>query len=288
MKTVTRFAVFLLITLTLMTSVIHAQRRPPESERGAIVRVVTRWNSSCSGDDLRSFDNMVDNWYDDITSDREHGSRAWWRDGFYENGNIVDSDFTDPDVVSWGNDLGDDRVDEADAILVGLHGRQGTGNQWDACVRVDEPGAGNCWSWQGHMRFGDEDLEFLHLVSCHSMNQDVWDEWLDSFEGLHQADGFHGITYVSRFYGHRYTGFSDDAFDTSIASSWVDNLYKYKWRNRNMCPVARGVGFDRPDLWDRMDHEQYDWVYSDPVGADQAGTIWISGCNPRGASALPD
>ena len=291
MKTVTRIAVALLITLTLMTSVIHAQRVPPETERGALVRVVTRWNSNCSADDLRRMDNMVDDWYDDITDDRNppwgHGDRAWWRDGFYENGNIVDSDFTDPDIVAWGNDCGDDHVDEPDAILVGLHGSQGTGNRWNAHVRVDEPGSGNCVSWQGHMQFGDCDLEFLHLVSCHSMNHDVWEEWLDSFNRLHQVDGFHGVTYATSTYGHRYKSFSDDAFNTSIANSWVDNLYKYRLRNRNMCRVALGVGDTSTDLWDRMDHEQYDRVYSDPAGAIRAGTIYISGCDPRGASALP-
>ncbi len=285
MKTVTYSAI--LVVFALIASMTYGQAPPSWSEQGAIVRVVTRWDGGCTGDNRRRWDNMIDGWYDDITDAGRHGDRAWWKDGFYENGNIVDSDFTDPDVVAWGNDRAQDRVDEADVIMVGLHGSPGTGGRWDAAVRVDEPGAGNCKSWQNHMRLGDYDLEFLHLSSCHSMNQEVWAEWHSSFQGLHQVNGFHGVMYVTSLYDHRYEGFSDDAFDISIADSWLDNLYKYRRSGRNQCPVARVVGFGAADTWDRMDHEQYDWVYPDPVGAGTWGTIWPSECNPRGAPALP-
>lgn len=284
MKTATRIVVCLLIALTVTTSVAHGQRNPPDSERGAIVRVVSQWNSSCDASNREDWDNMVDNWYDDLTED--HGGSSWWRDGFYHNGNIVDSDFVDCDRRDWGNDCGSDRADEPDALLVGLHGAQGTGNRWNASVRVDEPGDGNCVSWQGHMWF-DLDLEFLHLSSCHSMNHDVWPEWGDSFVRLHQTDGFHGVMYVTRFYSHRYEGFADDSFDTSMANAWVDNLYAYRWRGKNQCPVARGVGNGRENLWDRMDHERYNWVYDDPIGWNWSGYVYPERCDPRGASALP-
>jgi hypothetical protein len=271
--------------------VICAQGPPVSGEKGALVLVVTRWNSSCDADNRRRWDNMIDGWYDDITDDREtpwgHGGNSWWKDGFYENGNIVDSDFTDSRIVAWGNDDCDDCVDEGDAVMIGLHGSNGTGGRWNAHVRVDETGAGNCVSWQGHMLFGDYDLEFLHLSSCHSADFDVWSEWGDSFDGLHQMDGFHGVMYVTSLYDHRYEGFSDDAFNTSIADSWVDNLYKYRSRHRNQCPVAIGVGNGASDLWDRMDNEQYDWVYHDPDVWTHQGRIWIEDCDPRGAGTLP-
>jgi hypothetical protein len=235
---------------------------------------------------LRGWNNMVNNWYYNLTED--HGRGSWLKDGFYHNGNIVDSDFTDPDLVSWGNDFASDRNDEPDALLVGLHGgKNDPDGRWVASVRRNEPGEGNCGAYQGHMKLGDEDLEFLHLSSCHSMNHNVWEEWLDTFSRLHQVDGYHGVSYVFRTYGHRYGSFADDSFDTSIANAWVDNLYKYRARNKSQCPVALGAGTDQTNLWDRLDHERYNWVFPDQSSNNQAGTIWVAGCDPRGASALP-
>lgn len=288
-----RFTFVLFVVLAPMPPGVWGQSPPPERERAALVRVVTQWDSSCDASNRYGWGTMLNDWYEDITDSRRtpwgHGTRAFWRDGFYQNGSIVDSDFTDPGAVAWGNDFAEDRVDEPDAILVGLHGSPGTGDRWNAHVREDEAGDGNCVSWQGHMRLGNEDLEFLHLSSCHSMNEEVWwDEWQSSFHRLHQVNGFHGVSYVARAYGHRYGGFADDAFEISIADAWIDNLYKYRSRGRNMCPVARGVGFGTADLWNRMDHERYDWVFSDPDGAYAMGVVYISGCDPSGAPALPD
>lgn len=273
-----------LITLTsgALADPMYGQTHPPDWEREALVRVVSWWNSDCDATNVLSLDNMVDDWYDSITDDDEHGDRAWLEDGFYHNGNIVDSDFTDPDIVTWGQDFESDHADEPDAVLVGLHGGVGTDGRWDALVRVDEPGAGNCTSWQGHMRFGDSDLEFLHMVSCHSMNQNVWElEWQSSFDRLHQAEGFHGVTRASRFYAHRYESFADDGFDSSIAQAWIDHLYKNKSRaNRDMCPVARVHGLGPTEAEARITDESYDWVFPDPIpGTGTAVVIYVSGCD---------
>jgi hypothetical protein len=120
------------------------------------------------------------------------------------------------------------------------------------------------------------------------MNRDVWwPEWSSSFVRLHQVDGFHGVMWIAYRYAHRYGSFADDSFDTSIANSWIDNLYIYRSRGESQCPVARGVGSSRADLWDRMDHERYNWVYDDPTGWNWSGATWTTGCDPSGASALP-
>ena len=275
---------------------IDAQSVPGESEKGALVICITQWNGGCgtTDDNRTSWDNMVDGWYDDITDDAStpwgHSAKAWWRDGFRQNGTIVDSDFTDASIVSWGDDSDDDNVDEPDACMVALHGGESSDNlRWYGLVRVDESGDGNCYAWQGHMALGDSDLEFLHLSSCNSMNEDVWwGEWQESFDGLHQINGFHGIMWINSTYRGRYEDFSDDAFDISIADSWVDNLYKYRVAGENMCPVSRGVGYSENSLWTRMDHEEYDWVYSDPDGAGWMGVVYIKGCNPKGEPALPN
>lgn len=286
--------VFAFLPWILLTdSVAFGQSNPSLGERGALVRVVTRWNSSCSGSTRSAWDNMVDGWYDDLTNSSSlpsgHGPRAWVRDGFYKNGNIVDSDFTDDDAVTWGNDDGPDRVDEPDACMVALHGGEWNNLRWFGRVRVNEAGSGNCNAYQAHIILGDYDLEFLHMSSCHSMDQDVWwPEWSGTFDGLHQINAFHGIMWIGSTYRSRYKHFADDAFDIPIAEAWLDNLYiSWVWGHQQ-CPVSRGAGIGSTDLWNRMDHEEYDFVYSDPDTPTAHGVIYLKGCDPKDDPPLPN
>jgi hypothetical protein len=288
----THRGVILATVAVLATGWLQAAE-PDFSEKGALVRVITRWNSDCVATNISAWDDMVRPWYTDITNDDPrpdgHAGKAWWRDGFYWNGNIVDSDFTDPDVVAWGNDDADDRMDEPDAALVAMHGSEDPNDlRWRAKVRVDEPGDGNCRAYQGHMRFGDTDLEFLHLSSCHSMDQDQWGRWNVSFQRVHQVDGFHGVMYISDGWGDLYRDFSDDAFDDPISEAWMDNLYDeafWPWED-DQCPVARGAGSTENDAWSRTDHEEYDNVFSDPAST-YAALVFIGGCDPFDDPALP-
>ncbi|MBN1818082.1 MAG: thrombospondin type 3 repeat-containing protein [Sedimentisphaerales bacterium] len=272
-----------------------AFHRPPESEKGALVKVVTTWNSSCSGNNVEAWDNMVRGWYDDITNPWPtpigHWDRAWWKDGFYHNGNIVDSGFADPSLVSWGRDYLDDTgIDEPDALMVALHGGVSDDGRWFGRVRVDESGSGNCNAYQGHMEL-DLDLEFLHLSSCNSMNRPVWwgNGWSSSFKRVRQIDGFHGWMWISTSFTGRYKDFADDSFDSGgIAMAWMDNLYINNVSGSDdECPCARGVGATESDLWNRMFHEQYDWQADSDPTPNVHGIIYIRNCDPSGESPLP-
>jgi len=295
MKHILTLVVAFALTAPMVAS---AQSTPSSGEKGALVRVISKWNDDCSADNRTSWDNMCDAWYDDITDTRStpqgHGSRAWWRDGFYQNGNISDDDFVDPRVWSWGNDDLDDRSDEADALLVGMHGGEQSnfGNDYFGAVRSDNAcgTACNCTTAQQHMRFGDLDLEFLHFSSCFSMDWADRDEWELSFDGVHQINGFHGIMWISTSYNGRYSGFSDDAFNISICESWVDNQYNggFWTGGHDHCPVSRVAGNSSAEINDRLWEEEYDRVYSEPNSPSHFGTMWIGGCDPKEKGALPN
>ncbi|MBN1125939.1 MAG: thrombospondin type 3 repeat-containing protein [Sedimentisphaerales bacterium] len=287
--------ILLLVIVFSYCATAGAFHRPPESEKGALVKVVTTWNSSCSGNNVESWDNMVRGWYNDITNPWPtpigHWDRAWWKDGFYHNGNIVDSDFADPSIVSWGRDYLDDTgIDEPDALMVGLHGGVSDDGRWFGRVRVDESGSGNCNAYQGHMEL-DSDLEFLHLSSCNSMNRPVWwgNGWSTSFKRVRQIDGFHGWMWISTSFTGRYKDFADDGFDScGIAMAWIDNLYINNVSgSEDECPCARGVGATESDLWNRMFHEQYDWQADSDPTPNVHGIIYIRNCDPAGESPLP-
>jgi hypothetical protein len=277
---------------------------PPQSERGAYVRAVSMWDypagsKHCDGSARPSWDGMAMGWYYDLTNGypapNGHGSRAWWRDGTQRDGYIVDSQFVDPDLQSWGKDYMDDKADEPDALMVTMHGGNAFDGRWIGTVRVNEYGddgtLNNCGAYQGHMEFGDTDLEFLHLSSCTSMDQDDWyPNWASSFKGVHQIDGFHGIMYINEGYIDDYRDFSDDAFDTSIGISWVENLYDFRSAGQNQCPVALGAGVGangQSSAWDRLVHERYDNVYADPTTPTWYGVVWVGGCDPKSGFPLP-
>lgn len=283
-----------LLTVTLCSIVFAGFQQPPSGEKGALVKAITHWNSSCSGGQRDDWAYMVNGWYDEITnplpSPWGHGSRAWWKDGAFTNGSIVDSDFADLSLQTWGRDWVDDTgIDEPDALMVALHGGVSSDGRWYGRVRVDEAGTGNCNAYQGDMEL-DYDLEFLHLSSCNSMNRPVWfgSGWSSSFKKLRQINGFHGYMWIWSPYRPRYTDFADDAFDTSIAMAFIDNLYipDVDGPGTDECPCSRGVGATSADLWNRMFHEQYDWTYDTDPTPNVHGVIYLIGCDPAGESPL--
>jgi hypothetical protein len=290
---------------------------PSVPEREAVVRVVSQWDLSCEASNRSSWDNMVRAWYDEITNPLPlpwgHAPFNWLADGFYHNiwfefygqipvlRYIVDSDFTDTAQVAWGKDNWNDRPDDVDACMVAFHGTNAnTDGRWCGEVIVDEPGGGNCWTYQGHMEFGDVDLEFLHLSSCTSMSSDDWHpKWSSSFKGVHQIDGFHGIMYIYSDWPPKYRAFARDAFYMPIALAWLDNLYVYRCiiksqdpitvQRKDQCPVARGVGVGangQADCWNRMYNESYINVLSDPNNPTWHGVIYINKCEAVNATPL--
>ena len=249
---------------------------------------ITTWDAGCSGGTRTSWDDMGDAWYDEITDNSwsggsGHGYQAYTRDRRLIDGNIADSWFTDRSLINFGNDTA--FLDEGDAAMVCTHGSEISG-RWAGTMRINEKGGGNCKAWQNHMELGDVDLEFLHLSSCFSLDDNQWPfEWLDSFKGLHQVNGFHGVMWINIWRTAHYQSFARDAFETSIAAAWLDNLYEPGAAGADdQCPVAYGSGASEADLWYRMGNERYNRVFSDPK-AYWWGAIYMGGCDPNGEDA---
>ena len=254
---------------------------------------ITTWDDDCSGAARGSWDDMVDAWYDRLTVLPWYLSfLEWSRSGRQADGDIVDSFFADSTVAHpWGEDF--NNTDDADAVMIAMHGGNDSGDhRWYGTVRVDEPGTGDCEAYQGDMVFGDKDLEFLHLSSCNSMDyEDWWSEWSSSFDGLHQADGFHGVMWISSSYPTYYEDFALDALFMGMGDAWLDNLYiKDISGTDDQCPVARNVGSSSLDSLFRMDLEGYFIVGTDPLGLGVTRNHrarYIPGCDPNSEDPLP-
>jgi hypothetical protein len=228
---------------------------------------------------------MIDAWYQQLTNHSWYPSWSWNAFGRRVDDTLVDSDFADCSL-SWGNDCSN--TDNCDALMVGLHGgNTSDDHRWMGYVRVDETGIGNCFADQANQIFGNTDLEFLHLSSCVSMDQeDWWNEWNSSFDGLHQVDGFHGVMWIHSWLPDYYADFAADAVWISIADAFIDNLYINNISDSyDQCPVARNVGSDSSDSRDRMDNERYNNVFpTDPPGLGVSRNHrarYILGCDPK-------
>jgi len=284
-KTLTAAAICAAMTPVVMTSSAHAL----EAKSYAI----TTWNAGCSGSTRNWWDNMADAWYDEITNDgfsffgwciSGHCGDAFSRDGQQVNGNFVNSQFADSSVVSWGRDHV--HMDEGDAAMIALHGFE-SGNVYGGRVRVNEPGGGDCNIMRSEMEAGDQDLEFLHLSSCQSMDDNQWSSWWQGFGRLHQVNGFHGWMWIGSGLVNDYKDFADDAFSSTISNSWLDNMYVPNISGSDdQCPVSYAVGANSSDTWSRMGSERYNNVHSDPASIGYWGVTFISGCDPAAETVI--
>lgn len=77
-----------------------------------------------------------------------------------------------------------------------------------------------------------------------------------------------------------YEDFADDAFDISIGLAWMENMH------RDQCPIAYAVGADSNDCFDRLTHERYNNVYSDPESIGYYCYYYYPGCDPDCESAF--
>jgi len=266
---------------------------PAHARQEAKMYAVTTWNAGCSGGTRDSWDDMADGWYDAITDSGfsflgwcmwGHCSDYFSRDGRQSNGSVVNSKFADASVVTWGNDT--PRLDDADAALVAWHGAE-SGNVYQGSMRVDESGNGDCTLRRDEMQVGDSDLEFLHLSSCQSMDDNQWSDWWRAFGGAHQVNGFHGLMWISSSFVGDYEDFADDAFDNTIADAWLDNLYRADISGSDdQCPVSYAVGANAADTWSRIGTERYNRVLSDPTRIGYWGVIFISGCDPASETVI--
>jgi hypothetical protein len=254
---------------------------------------VTVWDAGCGGSTRNWWDNMADAWYNEITNKgwsflgwciSGHCGDAYSKDGRQVNGNIVNSQFADINEVAWGNDTL--HLDEGDAVMVAWHGSE-SGNVYQGSMRVNEAGGGDCALRRDEMEIGDSDLEFLHLSSCQSMDDNQWSSWWRAYGRAHQVDGFHGWMWIGSGLVNDYRDFADDAFSDTIANAWLDNMYVPNISgDDDQCPVAHAVGANSADMWNRIGTEQYDNVHSDPSSIGYWGVTWITPCDPAAADEI--
>ena len=255
----------------------------------------------CGGADRGSWDNMVDAWYEEM-DDRGHT-----RDGEFYDGNMTIQRFCDPDAaVGIGNPCDDHLfVDEADVAMFATHGTD-SGDHWAGQMRA---------RWQGHcfldgggtgdeMHLGDVDLEFFHLSSCNSADQDnlpgIRHALHDPVDGgyAHQWNGFHGVMWIYNFLPPDYEDFAADAHASSIARAWVLNHYYSDDFPADcsgadcvdQCPVSYAISNTRNTALARLKYERYNNVFSDPTGNNWYAYMYIEGCDPIGEDAfiVPD
>jgi len=279
-----------LLSLFLMTG------GSAQAAQEAKIYGVTSWNAGCSGSARPKWDDMADDWYDEVTDKGfsflgfcfgGHCGDAMSRDGRQVNGNIVNSKFADLNVVSWGRDSNE--LDDADVALLFWHGARKNGTNYKGSLRVDESGDGDCKLRRSEMDVGDRDLEFLHFSSCYSMNDTMWSRWWQAFDGAHQIDGFHGLMWIGGSLVSDYGDFGNQAFHTTIADAWLDNMYyedTFNGGSDDQCPVAYAVGANGADTWSRIGSERYNNVKSDPRTIGYWGVVFIAGCDPAGEDTI--
>jgi hypothetical protein len=264
----------------------------------AISDFVPSGSGGCGGNDISHWDNMVDEWYDEM------GSHGHQKDGQYTNGAMTIQRFCDPD---WNSGCQDHLyLDEADAAMIATHGSD-SGDHWAGTMR--NPWSTECALDAGgtapNMNVGDVDLEFIHLSSCYSADDDnlsgIGAALHDTVDGgyAHSWTGFHGIMWIGGSFDNDYEDFADDAHSVSIASAWVTNHYHsdsvdcewydpFNWFGTcdDQCPVAVTISTSGADALTRLNNERYNNVYSDPSG--NSGYAWMGyvGCNPVGETGF--
>lgn len=251
----------------------------------------TDWTTTCNANDLSFWDNMVDEWYNEIDN---HG---WYtHDRRWVDGSISNRPMCDPDKGSGCQD--GTYMDEQDAAMIFGHGAD-LGDHWGMVVR--NQGAGNsCWIEQpgagdiaNAMYAGDYDLEFLAISSCFSMDDDnmpfTWHTFRDPVDTpvngrrLHQLDGFHGIMWIGGCCDDQYGDFAEDAHWMSMKSAWMSNMYVTGINgSATQCPVAYAVGANRTDCLLRLSFERYNLVFSDPSAIGYYCYSYYPGCDPSG------
>jgi hypothetical protein len=264
-------------------------------------------SGNCQGAD-RCWTSMIDDWYDEMD---DHG---WYHKDrravgafifnlFPLNFTLFDPGlFADPDQEVGGTDF--NTIDEADAAFIATHGFD-LGGHWGGLMR-SQNGDENCFldapeGASGEFYVGDHDLEFLHLSSCNSIDDDnlgnTWRMFEDPADSpgngrrLHQLNGFHGIMWINCDWGFRYEDFAADGFAVSIKDAWLSNMYvaSVSFDSDNdgvneqyeQCPVAYSVGTNSFDeCVARLQTEQYDQIQSDPGPINYICAYAFEGCTP--------
>lgn len=295
-------------TLRLLLAVVLAVLASPAwAASEAKMYVVTNLNLGnfgvpgyCTGKSISEWDDMLDGWYDAID---DFG--VFFKDGKQVDGAFTRSLLCDPDAIPGCSDTVN--LDDADAAIIGLHGSD-SGNHWRGTLRHDGTPAANsdctidaAETGSGEMFVGDTDLEYLHLSSCNSMDDDNLSETRRWFhdpvdspvngQRLHMATGFHGFMWISSGYADDYEDFAWGGH-ILLGSAWMDEMYGWGINFAyEQCPVAYSVGSSLNNCVNRLTAEGYQNVIdpalkTDPSSINYWCVKFFDGCSPKGELAF--
>ena len=291
MKSRTRFLCGLVSSVSF--AILFASGAAYAREAGMMGTSV--WTTTCNGNNLTHWDNMVRSWYNRIDDFGWYSKDKYWVDGSFSKNAMCD-----PDKGTGCTD--GYYLDEVDAAMVFGHGADG-GDHW-AMINRNQGADGSCWIRHpgsgdpaGRMYAGDFDLEFLHISSCNSGDDDnlsrLWTAFRDPVDTpsnnrrLHQMGVFHGFMWIGSSLDSNYRNFARDAHFMSLKSAWLYNHYELNISgSSDQCPVSYAVGSNQADCFNRLDNERYNYVYSDPSSIGYYCYYYFAGCDPAGETTF--
>lgn len=216
---------------------------------------------------------------------------------------VYASELADSARVSWGDDTGSLNVDENDMTLISLHGgvRPVYYDSYDdgspsytldrtLFLLGNEGGNGNteaegCYTYGRDMYIGNGDVEFVHAVSCQSLQYEaIWNNQMVGLSRkIHQYGGFHGnVAMAATAFAD---DFAEDAFDGPVAWAWLDNMRI----STTTCPTSAIMGDNQTNSHTRRDSETYNYPedYDDPDTTPFLNIYFYGYCNPEHGSILP-
>jgi Family of unknown function (DUF6345) len=154
---------------------------------------------------------------------------------------------TDSDKVAWGRDHWSLKMDTYDIVMISGHGStyENLGVKANSIMLRFKNGDNSCFAHpRDEMEIGDNDsgdLEILHVATCHSMTTDDnrhINTWRPAFEGVHQIDGFHGVSWVDAVMRFGFETLAVQGQIRGVALVWLDAMYFPDFNGHEQCPVA--------------------------------------------------
>lgn len=236
----------------------------------------------CNGSQRDHWDDMCMTWRKRLGS---KGWGTWWRN--YDR--VIVDRYADPAINAWGIDNSvASGFDGGQAALLCTHGGR-TPSGWVGLMHHRSQGecGADVNQWKPGIASGGA-TRYLQLSSCNSMRWDKVNTWFaPAAGGVHVVTGFHGLMYIGSGYVDEYEDQVDDSYSgQSVAESWVDNMYHDPIIGPTICPVAMAFGSSKNAALNRLVSERYKTPTGEMAG-NYGVLMWISGCDPDDANALP-
>ncbi len=263
-------------------------------------------SGGCGGGDRTSWPGMASAWWNHMGV---HGHYRGPAGNTYQyiNGDMRIRRFCDP---TYDADCRDSQsafpsgVDWMDAAIIATHGSD-SGDHWAGTMRWPDAAIGDSCDLDGggssaEMRVGDAFIEFMHISSCYSADDDNLTGIVTAMDKgtgarAHLWTGFHGLMWISSSFNGDYSDVAHDGHSTSVANAWVTNLYRpgefdcawydpFNWFGtcQDQCPIAFAISNTGGNALSRLTTERYNNVYSDPPGSNGYAYMYYSGCDPSG------